>query len=123
MYTHFRGDETELPEVPADDEHIGTMTNRWKDAFESADGSFGLGYWEFEGEMWTPAQDGYELAIVILDGEANLSSNDTDYQLKAGDVFVQDCPIPAKTWKSPGVRAVYIRRRRQPTSSATKRET
>jgi uncharacterized cupin superfamily protein len=110
MYLHLQGRTAAPPVVPGDPSHVGTMTNRWSDDYESEDGLVELGYWEFEGEMWTPAWDGYELAIIVLEGSATLESDGTVYALESGDVLMQDCPIPEKIWRSEGVKAVWMRR-------------
>jgi hypothetical protein len=124
MFIHLRGSEVQVPIVPPDEGHVGEFINRFSTDFESSDSLYEVGYWQFEGEMWTAAQDGYELVIAVLEGSATLRSAGEQYVLEAGDMLVQNCPLEEKTWSSSGVRAFWIRRWRTAdhTAASTERE-
>lgn len=115
---HLRGSEihpkTLFEPQPDDPEHRGEKRNYWGPLYVSADRLLDVGYQEFSGKQWNPTREGYEQIIVILSGSGELTCEGQTYRFRDGDVIIHDCPLPEKTLRSEGFRAVYIARFRTP---------
>lgn len=118
MIYHLRGDTITLEPVPDDAEHEGPATSAYRSVYVSADRAVHLGFWEFEGEQSTkPAngiEDGYEEILILLEGQLVIDCDGATYQLQPGDAIVYDCPIGPKRLRSPGFKAAYVVRYREP---------
>jgi quercetin dioxygenase-like cupin family protein len=99
--------------TPSLDPEIATSGpdgSRW-DVIYSLD-AIEVGYWELQGEQSEgPHTASDELAvelIVVLEGELRLESVNEAYLLTQGDALIISCPIPSLTFRSPGMKCVYI---------------
>ena len=66
--------------------------------------------WEFTGEMTNPPDGDNDMAIVFLEGSAEIECGGQSYSVTAGDLIVFEGPVAAKNYRSDGFRAVYLRR-------------
>jgi hypothetical protein len=115
---HFRNDAIELEPVLDDDQHEGPATSAYRSVYTSSDNAVHLGFWEFQGEQRTKpengAEEGYEEVVVLLEGSLTIECDGGTYELGPGDAIVYDCPVGAKRLTSPGFKAAYVIRYREP---------
>ncbi len=114
VIVHIKGSEVRLEPVPDDDGHAGDATSAYGALYSSSDGAVEVGFWEFDGEQTAASQDGYEEVVVVLEGSVEIECDGATYELGPGDVIVYDCPIGGKRLRSPGMKAAYVVRYRQP---------
>jgi uncharacterized cupin superfamily protein len=107
---YLKGSEAELDTEELDALHIGEFTASYRTAYKSEDRGFEGGFWEFAGEMTNPPDGDNDMAIVFLEGSAEIECGGQSYSVTAGDLIVFEGPVAAKNYRSDGFRAVYLRR-------------
>jgi len=107
---YLKGSEAQLGPEEHDALHEGGFTASYRTAYKSGDGGFEGGFWQFAGEMTNPPTDGREMAVVFLEGSAEIECGGEKYSVTAGDLIVFESPLAAKHYRSEGFRAVYLRR-------------
>jgi len=112
VIVHVKGAGVELEPLATDDGHSGDARSALATVYTSGDGAVEVGLWEFSGEQHAVAQDGYEEAVILLEGSVEIECDGATYSLGPGDMIVYDCPIGAKELRSPGFRAAYVVRYR-----------
>jgi len=117
MTYYLEGARAELDPEEQDELHAGSFTASYRTSYRSADGGFEAGLWDFAGEMTTPSLDGFEMAIVLTDGSAQIECEGETYTLSVGDLFVLEGPTGDYQVRSDGFRATYLRRFRTPPKS------
>lgn len=110
MIFYLKGNGAELDAEELDALHIGKFNASYRTAYKSKDRGFEGGFWEFAGEMTNPPNGDNEMAIVFLEGSAEIECGGQSYSVTAGDLIVFEGPVAAKNYRSDGFRAVYLRR-------------
>ncbi len=110
MIFYLSGRDADLQAEQLDALHDGAFQASYRTAYKSSDGGFEGGFWEFSGEMTNPPTDGRDMAVVLLEGSVEIDCGDEHFSLVAGDLIVFEDAVAAKTYRSDGFRAVYLRR-------------
>jgi uncharacterized cupin superfamily protein len=107
---YLKGSEAELDTEELDALHIGEFTASYRTAYKSEDRGFEGGFWEFAGQMTNPPDGDNDMAIVFLEGSAEIECGGQSYSVTAGDLIVFEGRVAAKNYRSDGFRAIYLRR-------------
>jgi uncharacterized cupin superfamily protein len=117
VIVHIKGNDVQLEPVPNDDGHEGDAVSAFGSLYESADGAVHVGMWDYEGELTTIPQEGYEEILILLEGSLDVECDGGSYSLSPGDVLIYDCPIGGKRLRSPGAKIAYVIRYREPATA------
>ena len=110
---HLQQDDVELARHDPDALHVdgGGMVNDWSAGYISSDGLLEVGYQDFSGSMKLAPSDGREVVTVILRGAGEIICNGRTISFQAGDIMINDCPVPEEEIRSQdGFLAVYVTR-------------